>query len=121
VHPRRVPGAAPHRRLLRNRVHDPAPDDPISITRAEFDEVWDHLAAIGIELKPDRNQAWRDFAGWRVNYDTVLLALADVTVAAYAPWTSDRSLPSRDRPRLWRFGSRRAQPVDPDSPAAERP
>ena len=101
--------------------HDPAPDDPISITPAEFDEVWDRLAAIGIELKPDRNQAWRDFAGWRVNYDTVLLALADVTVAPYAPWTSDRSLPSRDRPRLRRFGSRRPQRLDPDSPTVERP
>jgi len=101
--------------------HDPAPDDPISIERGEFDEVWDQLAEMGLELKPDRDQAWRDFAGWRVNYDTVLLALADVTVAPYAPWTSDRSAPSRDRPRVRRFGSRRSHPGEPDPVPLDRP
>jgi hypothetical protein len=100
--------------------HDPAPDDPISITRAEFDEAWDRLTAAGLELKSDPNQAWRDFAGWRVNYDTVFLALADITVAAYAPWTSDRSTPSHERPRVRRFGSRRTQPFDPDSEPTDR-
>ena len=83
---------------------DPAPDDPISISRDEFDEAWDQLAAAGLPLKQDRDQAWLDFAGWRVNYDTVLLALAEVTVAPYAPWSSDRSTPSRVEPRLRRFG-----------------
>jgi hypothetical protein len=70
---------------------DPAPTDPISIAREEFDAAYDELAAAGVPLKPDRDQAWRDFAGWRVNYDTVLLALAALTVAPYAPWSSDRS------------------------------
>ena len=70
---------------------DPAPSDPISITREEFDDACTTLAAAGVPLKPDRDQAWRDFAGWRVNYDTVLLALAALTVAPYAPWSSDRS------------------------------
>ena len=31
----------------------------------------------GADLKPDRDQAWRNFAGWRVNYDTVLLGLGE--------------------------------------------
>jgi hypothetical protein len=35
--------------------------------------------------------AWRGFAGWRVNYDTVLLALAALTMAPEAPWSSDHS------------------------------
>jgi hypothetical protein len=85
---------------------DPAPDAPISITRQEFDQVWDRLAVEGVPLVPDQDQAWRDFAGWRVNYDTVLLALAEVTMAPYAPWTSDRSTPDHRRPRLRRFGGR---------------
>ena len=71
---------------------DPRPGDPISISRQEFDAACDELAAQGVPLKPDRDQAWRDFAGWRVNYDTVLLALAGITMAPYAPWSSDRSL-----------------------------
>jgi hypothetical protein len=70
----------------------PRPGDPISITRDEFDTACDQLVAQSVPLKPDREQAWRDFAGWRVNYDTVLLALAAITMAPYAPWSSDRSL-----------------------------
>jgi hypothetical protein len=70
---------------------DPQPTDPISVAREEFDAVCEGLAAAGVPLKPDRDQAWRDFAGWRVNYDTVLLALATLTVAPYALWSSDRS------------------------------
>jgi hypothetical protein len=75
--------------------HNPAPrfpDEPISVTRPEFDDACDRLAAGGVPLKPDRERAWADFAGWRVNYDTVLLALAALTMAPEAPWSSDRSL-----------------------------
>lgn len=69
---------------------EPAPVDPISVRREEFDEVYEALAREGIRLKPDRDQAWRDFAGWRVNYDSVLVALAVLTCAPPAPWSSDR-------------------------------
>ncbi|MGB5843924.1 MAG: hypothetical protein WBG94_05750, partial [Anaerolineales bacterium] len=66
--------------------------DPISITRQEFDQAYDQLASQDLPLKPNRDQAWRDYAGWRVNYDQVLLALADLTMAPAAPWSSDRSM-----------------------------
>ncbi len=52
----------------------------------------------GWPLKADLEQAWRDFAGWRVNYDRVLLSLASLTMAPYAPWSSDRSMLVRRRP-----------------------
>ncbi|HEX9116006.1 MAG TPA: hypothetical protein VGA61_08055, partial [Anaerolineae bacterium] len=70
---------------------NPQSDDPISISRQEFEEVLARLDAAGVPLKSDRPQAWRDYAGWRVNYDTVLLDLALLIQAPYAPWTSDRS------------------------------
>ena len=73
---------------------DPKPDDPITVDRQEYDDAYDRLAAAGIKLKPDRDQAWQDFAGWRVNYDTVLVTLAGLVVAPYAPWSSDRSVPT---------------------------
>ncbi len=101
--------------------HDPDPTDPISIEREEFDAVWDRLAEAGVDLKPDRNQAWRDFAGWRVNYDQVLLALAEITVSPYAPWTADRSPPNRKRPRIRRFGTPRGQEIHPDSIRVDQP
>ena len=66
------------------------PADPISVTRAEFDSVLDQLAAAGLPVKEDREQAWRDFAGWRVNYDAVLLQLCDMVMPPVAPWSSDR-------------------------------
>jgi hypothetical protein len=73
--------------------YDPEPKstDPISIQREEFDAAYDELAAAGIPLKPDRDQAWRDYSGWRVNYDTPLLSLAGLTMAPEAPWSSDRA------------------------------
>jgi hypothetical protein len=69
---------------------NPHAGDPISITRAEFDKAFDQLASQDLPVKFNRDQAWRDYAGWRVNYDQVLLALAEMTMAPKAPWSSDR-------------------------------
>jgi hypothetical protein len=89
---------------------DPRPDDPIAIERDEFDDACAALAEQGIPLKTDMGQAWRDFSGWRVNYDRVLIALAGLTMAPYAPWSSDRSV--RDwRPRGSIRELRRSQPT----------
>jgi hypothetical protein len=66
------------------------PDEPISLTRLEFDTACEQLANAGVPLKTDREQAWSDFAGWRVNYDRVLLGLCRLTIAPSAPWSSDR-------------------------------
>jgi hypothetical protein len=63
---------------------DPGRGDPISISREEYDQVVERLASTGVPIKPDRDEAWLDFAGWRVNYDAVLLALAALTIAPYA-------------------------------------
>jgi hypothetical protein len=88
----------------------PRPDDPISVTRAEFDVVYDELHAVGVPLIADRDKAWRDFQGWRVNYDAVLVAIAKMVVAPPAVWSSDRPgdrlMPTLRRPR----GQARALP-----------
>jgi hypothetical protein len=81
---------------------NPSADDPISVTKSEFVEVCERFAAAGVPLKADLEQAWRDFAGWRVNYDTVLLTLAGLVMAPYAPWSSDRSPARRHRPPIVR-------------------
>ena len=52
-------------------------------------------------MRPDRERAWRDFAGWRVNYDRVLLALCSLVMAPPAPWSSDRSPRSPLRRQQW--------------------
>ncbi len=81
------------------------PEDPIRISRAEYDAVCQELAAAGVPLKPDREQTWHDFAGWRVNYDGVLVALCSITMAPEAPWSSDRA-PAFDLPALMRKKAR---------------
>jgi hypothetical protein len=85
----------------------PAPDDPISVTRDEFDSVCNELVAAGVPVLADHDQAWRDFAGWRVNYDRVLITLAGFVMAPYAPWVSDRS-PIRPLPH-YGWGRRRIE------------
>jgi hypothetical protein len=71
---------------------DPHPGDPISITKDEFLEACDQLVEIGLPVRADRDAAWFDFTGWRVNYDVPLLSLASFVMTPYAPWSSDRSL-----------------------------
>jgi hypothetical protein len=85
---------------------DPSSGDPISISRGDYDEVVERLEEAGVPLKPDREQAWSDFVGWRVNYDTPLLALAVLTDAPDVPWSSDRAR-GQWQPRLFRILARR--------------
>lgn len=81
---------------------DPAPDAPISVRREEFDSALSSLAEAGVPLKRDHDQMWRDFAGWRVNYDASLLGLTRLVLAPPALWSSDRA------------GEYRVPPPDPD-------
>ncbi len=71
---------------------DPHPGDPISISKDEFMQACDELVEAGIPVHDDREKAWFDFTGWRVNYDVPLLSLAGFIMTPYAPWSSDRSL-----------------------------
>lgn len=89
----------------------PYPDDPrfpatpISISRGEFEAVLAQLHEAGLPLKADREQAWQDFAGWRVNYDHTLLALCSLVMAPPAFWASDRA-PGMKLPPLFLPGKK---------------
>jgi hypothetical protein len=89
--------------------YDPNPQqaDQTSIAREEFDDACRQLAAAGVPLKSDLDQAWLDFNGWRVNYDSVLIHLAALTMAPYAMWSSDRSLTGFRLPPITRRRRRR--------------
>lgn len=81
---------------------DPAPTDPITISRQEWDESVEEMAAAGVPLVADRDKAWAAWRGWRVNYDTVLLDLARLLEAPPTPWVSDRSPLHRPPERVHR-------------------
>lgn len=70
---------------------NPSPSDPISITREEFDRALDRIAEFDVPLHEDRDYCWDHYSGWRVNYDEVLIGLANITHAPYAMWSSDRA------------------------------
>jgi hypothetical protein len=90
--------------------YDPAPrrGDPISVSREEYEAMHARLSRAGVSLRPVTEETWLDFAGWRVNYDTVLLSLASLTMAPYAPWSSDRSIVVRRDVRRPFMNRRRA-------------
>lgn len=89
---------------------DPSPTDPIMVTRQEFDEVFERLAREQLPMKPDREQAWLDFSGWRVNYEAALLGLCGLIDPPSAPWSSDRAKRMR-MPSVFRVG--RPREIDP--------
>jgi len=78
------------------------PVTPITVTRAEYDGVIHKLEEAGLPIKPDREQAWKDFAGWRVNYDSVLLVLCSLVMAPQAPWSGDRAPKFKNPPLLFK-------------------
>jgi hypothetical protein len=78
--------------LIVDHPVDPAPDDPISIDRSTFDALCLQLRVVGIPLKPDLDQAWIDFAGWRVNYDASLLGLFDILRLEPGAWFGDHQV-----------------------------
>lgn len=80
---------------------DPTPDSPISVTRREFDLLCVELRAIDIPMKADLDQAWRDYVGWRVNYDTVLIKLCGLVLAPPAKWSSDRPKVDNGYPKVF--------------------
>ena len=72
--------------------YNPAPrrGDPIEISREEYEQVVAELEQAGVPIKAERNEAWLDFCGWRVNYERVLLVLASLVMAPPSPWTGTR-------------------------------
>jgi len=69
---------------------DPLPEAPIALTFGEFEEAVQMLQAIGFPIERSAEEAWPDFHGWRVNYETVAYRLADKLVVPPAPWSGPR-------------------------------
>ncbi len=69
---------------------DPDPDGPIRLTFEEFASAVAMLSASGFPIERTAEQAWPDFRGWRVNYETEAYRLADRLTAPPAPWSGPR-------------------------------
>ena len=87
---------------------DPNPDGPIDLTFEEFERAVSMLVSVGFVTERRAEEAWADFRGWRVNYESVAYRLADRLTVPPAPWSGQR--------RHMRSG-----PVEPRRPPQRRP
>ncbi len=87
---------------------DPNPEGPIELTYEEFDKAVQMLEGVGFPMERTAEEAWPDFRGWRVNYETNAYRLADRVIAPPAPWSGRRS-------------HLRSGPVEPRRPPQRRP
>jgi hypothetical protein len=71
--------------------HDPHPDDPLSLTREEFDEAMQHLAEAGWTFERPPDEAWPHFRGWRVNYEAAAYGIAARLDLPPALWSGPRA------------------------------
>ncbi|HEY2705032.1 MAG TPA: hypothetical protein VGL20_15220 [Candidatus Dormibacteraeota bacterium] len=69
---------------------DPRPEDPIQLTREDFDDALAHLERAGWVPERSADEAWIHFRGWRVNYEEAACALAAHLDAPPALWSGPR-------------------------------
>jgi hypothetical protein len=91
---------------LMQQVGGPTP--ATSISRDDYDAAMTALSGILVVQPGSEEEAWRRFAWIRSAYDPALRALAGLTLAAPAPWTTDRPA----RVGKFRFLRRRPLHVD---------
>ena len=69
---------------------DPMPETPIDLSYDDFEQAVRMLQEAGFPAERTAEEAWPDFHGWRVNYETVAYRLADRLVVPPAPWSGPR-------------------------------
>jgi hypothetical protein len=91
---------------------DPDPEQGINLTYDEFVQAIERLRAVDFPITRALEDAWPDFVGWRVNYETAAYAIAYRVNAPPALWSGPRHWPAAPIPPV-RPQTRR---VDKESP-----
>ena len=94
---------------------DPRPDDPIALTREEFDQGIARLESVGFAMERSPDEAWPHFQGWRVNYESIAYRLARAIDVVPAAWSGPRR--SGEAP----ISPRRVVNRTPENPEGEAP
>ncbi len=98
---------------------DPHPDDPIAVTRLEYDEAIERMQAAGWEFERTPDDAWPHFRGWRVNYEAPAYAIAYLLNLPPALWSGQRrsayppALPPNRPPHRAPDGSKITRTAEP--------
>ncbi len=69
---------------------DPFPDDPIQLPYDEYLRGIERLREVDFPMERTPEEAWADFRGWRVNYESIAYELMDRVVAPPGPWSGER-------------------------------
>jgi hypothetical protein len=65
---------------------DPLPTAGTRLTRADFEEGWRRLQEVKWPAERDLEETWRNFQGWRVNYEPIVDALTHLILPPPSPW-----------------------------------
>ncbi len=69
---------------------DPQSAGPLSVTRADFEAMLSELSGRGVQMNADHDEAWRVFAGWRINYDQAIAGLSKLVHDVPTHWDTYR-------------------------------
>ena len=69
---------------------DPLPTTGIRLTKAEFEDGFRRLEEVHFPAERDLDESWRNFQGWRVNYEPIVDALTRLIAPPPAPWFAAR-------------------------------
>jgi len=65
---------------------DPLPTAGTRLTRQEFEDGWRRLQEVKWPAERDLEDSWRNFQGWRVNYEPIVDALTRLVMPPPSPW-----------------------------------
>ena len=65
---------------------DPLPTTGIRLTKAEFEDGFRRLEEVHFPVERDLDESWRNFQGWRVNYEPIVDTLTQLIAPPPAPW-----------------------------------
>jgi hypothetical protein len=65
---------------------DPLPTNGIRLTREEFEKGFRRLEGVNFPIERDLDESWRNFQGWRVNYEPIVDKLTKLVSPTPAPW-----------------------------------
>ncbi len=91
---------------------DPRPTDPIELSFEEFADGVARVRAAGAMTERTAQEAWPDFRGWRVNYESIAHRLAHDLGAPPSPWGGPRYF---DFPEMTPFRPAHRKPDDPEA------
>lgn len=72
---------------------DPSPDKASEVSLEDFEQACEMIRVAGYTCEVDPGQAYRDFRGWRANYEDMAYTLAARIDAVPAPWSGPRTPP----------------------------